>query len=145
MLYLDLSPLGSRLAFAQSHSSPSHSTALTYYRAYPAQLRVCHMEMLFLGAVSTAIQCERSFSPRTRPPRAIRPRHGSFPVTARTDMTHISFPIALFWIVERVDPVRLRGHIHILLHSAVSPCRHTTCLLGLLPGPASLQAAWLVE
>ena len=64
-----------------------HSTALTYYRAYPAQLRVCHMEMLFLGAVSTAIQCERSFSPRTRPPRAIRPRHGSFPVTARTDMT----------------------------------------------------------
>ena len=50
-----------------------------------------------------------------------------------------------FGSLARVDPVRLRGHIHILLHSAVSPCGHTICLPGLLPGPASLQAAWLVE
>ena len=57
----------------------------------------------------------------------------------------ISPVFTCFCFIQRVDPVRLHGHIHILLHSAVSPCGHTICLRGQLPGPASLQAAWLVE
>ena len=58
------------------------------------------MEMLFLGAVSTAIQCERSLSPLTRPPRAIRPRHGSFPVTEERNGMHMR-PLVRF---SRVTP-----------------------------------------
>ena len=39
-----------------------------------------------------------------------------------TDGRHISSVFTCFCIVQRVDPVRLRGHIVSSAHSAVSPC-----------------------